>query len=180
MNNWQQIDLEVLIYIQAHIRNIALDYIMIFFTKFGELGFCWILLSLVLLINKKYRRVGFLTLVAIALGAIVGDIVLKHLVQRPRPFVAWPNISLIIKAPQTFSFPSGHALSSFAAATVLAKYLRPWAIPLFILAFLVAFSRVYLFVHYPSDVLVGAILGILIGRLVISLAPPKIELMQGQ
>jgi undecaprenyl-diphosphatase len=178
MIHYQQIDLNILLYMQSHFRNATFDYIFPLITDIGELGLCWIVICIGLLFSKKYRRVGFLTLVALAFGGIIGDIIIKHIVQRPRPFMAWPDISLLIKAPPTYSFPSGHALSSFAAATVLSFYLKYWRIPLFLLAFLIAFSRLYLFVHYPSDVLAGALLGIAIGCLVIYFAPPKKELLR--
>jgi undecaprenyl-diphosphatase len=92
---------------------------------------------------------------------------LKHLTDRPRPYVAHPEQEPLRRASLDLSFPSGHAATSFAAAMVLARYVPPRVAPLlFVLAALVGWSRVYVGVHYPSDVLVGALLGVAVGLIV--------------
>ena len=116
---------------------------------------------------KTYSKGGIAILIALAFGAILGSFVLKPLIARPRPFHSMEELSLLIKSPTGFSFPSGHTMSSFSAAYIL-NYINKkfgyFAIPL---AILIAFSRLYLYVHFPSDILAGAILGILISYLTV-------------
>ena len=104
-------------------------------------------------------------LAVLAITFLVGDVVLKNWIQRPRPFQEMP-VELLIPPPESFSFPSGHTSSSFAAASVIYRVRKSWGIAAFILAVLIGFSRLFLFVHYPTDVLAGAVLGLLVGNLV--------------
>jgi len=157
----QNIDLEILSYIQEVVSNTFLDKLMIFITLLGSKGAIWIISSLVLLINKKTRRVGIMAMTALILTGILGEAVIKPLVKRARPFVDHPSFNLMIKPPSTYSFPSGHTASSFAVAGVLTRELKKYGIVFLILATLIAFSRIYLFVHYPSDVVVGIIMGLM-------------------
>ena len=103
------------------------------------------------------------------LGLIIGNGLLKNLVARTRPYdlanPVLPKRELLINAPTDYSFPSGHTLASFEAATALYKDHTVYGFAAFVLALLIAFSRIYLQVHYPSDVLGGAILGFLLGLL---------------
>lgn len=142
-----------------------MDKVMIAITNLGNGGAVWIFIGLVLTASKKYRKAGFITLAALILSAILGEGILKHLVQRMRPSANIPQASLLIAKPSSYSFPSGHSAASFAAATVLAKYFRKLRIPVFCFAALIAFSRLYLYVHYPSDVLFGIILGTICGSI---------------
>ena len=162
-------DFTILHWIQDYIANDFLDCLMVFITHLGDHGAIWILLAFGLIIfSKKYRPWGFGILIALLLGHIVGNMVLKPLVQRPRPFCFEPEIVLLISPPGDFSFPSGHTLSSFVAATMLFYMKRKWGIYAYGLAVLIGFSRLYLYVHFPSDVLSGAVLGILLAVLVAS------------
>jgi len=139
-----------------------MDFIMPKITSLGNGGFIWILTAVILLFFKKYRKGGIAMLIALAVGAILGSVILKPLIARPRPFHANGELPLLIKIPTDFSFPSGHTMSSVSSAYVLTfinKKFGYFAIPL---AVLIAFSRLYLYVHFPSDVLAGAIIGIII------------------
>ncbi|MEJ8553781.1 phosphatase PAP2 family protein [Tepidibacter sp. Z1-5] len=156
----QNIDLEILSYIQEVISNTVLNKLMIFMTILGDKGIMWIVISLFLVINKKTRRVGIMAMTALILTGILGEGLIKPLVKRARPFVDHPTFNLIIKAPSTYSFPSGHTASSFAVAGILAKELKQYGIVFLVLATLITFSRLYLFVHYPSDVVVGIMMGL--------------------
>lgn len=157
----QNIDLEILDYIQEVVSNTFLDKLMIFMTVLGNKGVIWIISSLVLLINKKTRRVGIMAITALILTGILGEGVIKPLVKRARPFVDQPSFNLMIKPPSTYSFPSGHTASSFAVAGVLTREFKKYGIVFLILAALIACSRIYLFVHYPSDVVAGIIMGLI-------------------
>ncbi len=142
-----------------------LDAVMPYITKFADSGIGWILLALVLLIPRKTRRMGAAMGVALAIGFVTGNLLLKNLVARTRPFLFDPSIELLIVPPHEFSFPSGHTLASFECAVAVFCYRRKWGVAALLFAVLIAFSRLYLQVHYPTDVLCGAILGSLIGYL---------------
>ena len=153
-------DIGVIEFIQNNLHNPTMDKIMILITGLGDAGLIWILIGLALLISKKYRKVGFMVLGALALGAIIGEGILKNIIQRDRPFVSIEGIDMLIKAPTSYSFPSGHTTSSFAAAGVLSINFKNKSIYIFTLAMLIGFSRIYLGVHFPTDIFAAIILGL--------------------
>ena len=163
----EKMDFNILKYITDHFHNVALDKVMPIITYLGNGGLIWIILSIVLMINNKYRKIGFLTLCSMVLGAILGEVILKQIFHRSRPFIELPGLELLIKKPLTYSFPSGHTLSAFAAAGVIGGMIKKFKQSVMILAILIAFSRLYLFVHYPSDILVGMVLGLLCAKIVL-------------
>ena len=110
------------------------------------------------------RKASLTALLALLLSVVINNLILKNIVGRARPYVHVENLKLLIRKPRDFSFPSGHTSSSFAAATVFLAMLPWWiGIPSLLFAVLIAFSRLYLGAHYPSDVICGAILGIIFG-----------------
>lgn len=151
-----------ILYLINNLHTQLLDKIMVFITKLGDAGIIWIELAIILLFIKKTRKCGILMLASLMLGLIFGNIVLKNIIQRPRPCWIDNNIVLLIPNPVDYSFPSGHTLASFEAATMIFLHNKKWGIPAGILAILISFSRMYLFVHFPTDILAGTILGILI------------------
>ncbi len=140
----------------------ALNKMMIFFTNLGDAGIVWILLAIVLLCFKKTRKCGLLILIAMGIGLIIGNGLIKNVVKRARPCWLDSSIPLLIKKPLDYSFPSGHTLASFEAFVMIFLHNKKWGIVSGLLAVLIAFSRLYLFVHFPTDVLAGAILGTVI------------------
>ncbi len=166
----QQIDESILLYLLEHLHTPFLDGFMAFITSLGDSGFVWIAITFILLLNKKTRPCGILLTCALSIEYLLSDCILKPLIERERPFIRFPEVKLLIKSPRSYSFPSGHTMSSFTAATVILYYNRFAGIPAFILAGLIGFSRLYLFCHYPSDVLAGAVLGLLTALVVIFLA----------
>lgn len=163
-------DLPILDWIRVNLTCPVLDAIMPLLTALGNGGIIWILLALVLLLTSKHRTAGIKMAAALLIGLLVCNLAMKPLFSRIRPFdFQWEFfnrvINLLIAAPQDYSFPSGHTIASFEAATVLLLYRRKWGIPALILACLIAFSRLYLYVHYPTDVICSIILGALIGIL---------------
>lgn len=158
-----EIDFSILNFIQDNLRCAFLDFLMPLITALGNAGALPIAVSIALMITKKYRRVGFTMALSLLMCLIFGNLLLKNIVARPRPFTQDPGFSLLIPPPQDHSFPSGHSFASFSAATVLAKRIRKTAPYVIILAVLIAFSRLYLYVHFPSDVLCGSALGIIAG-----------------
>lgn len=153
-------ELEILNFIQQYFVNPVLNVIFIFCTTIVEHGEVWILAAIVMLITKKYRRTGLLVLIVLLLTFLSSEFLIKNIVCRPRPFLANPDVELLIKPPSGYSFPSSHSAVSFASATVIFYFSRKFGVAAYILATLVAFSRMYLYVHYPTDVLCGIILGI--------------------
>ena len=172
------IDFSILDFIQENIRNTFLDPVMAVLGYLGEAGAVWIILGIVLLFFRKTRPAGVCMMAAMALGYLIGDIGIKHLVARPRPFLVNTDVDLYINAPTSHSFPSGHSTASFAAVTSLFGMLKEkrWiAYSALGLAILIVFSRLYNYVHYPSDVLCGILLGVICG-LVMALIFKKTKL----
>ena len=163
-------DLPILDWIQEHLQCTFLDKTMPIVTLFGDGGVFWIGVAVLLLFFAKYRKTGFSMGMALVLGLVVCNITLKPLVARIRPYdfqlqEFGKEISLLISAQHDFSFPSGHTIASFEACTVLLLHDKRMGIPATVLAILIAFSRLYLYVHYPTDVLVSLVLGIAFGLL---------------
>jgi len=154
----------VLLYIQDNLRSELLTPFFRLITGLGNGGFIWILISCLLLLFPKTRRIGCMSLLALLLSYLVNNRCLKILVARSRPFDTFQTLIPLIGKPRDFSFPSGHTASSFAAASVFFRKLPVWAgAPLLILAVLIGISRLYVGVHYPGDVLAGMASGWLLG-----------------
>lgn len=169
MNYLQNIDIEILRWIQFSLRNPALTSVFTFITSLGNSGFIWIASSLVLIVQKKWRKVGIISLLALLISLLI-TFAIKLTVMRPRPFMAFEDLVNLIMPSEMNSFPSGHTSSSIACAAVIYKYLpKKWGITAYILAFLIAFSRLYVGVHYPSDVIAGALVGWLSAYLAVKL-----------
>lgn len=166
IESFTSFDLTVLQWIHSTFTSPALDYLMPKITALGNGGIVWIVAALVLLCRKQYRKYGFTLIVGLLAGVLVGNVFLKNLIERPRP--SWNDLpfTLLIANPLDYSFPSGHTLASVIAATILTMSNKKFGYIAIPLACLIAFSRLYLFVHYPSDVLGAALIGLLIGVLV--------------
>lgn len=158
--SFSNMDINILLFIQNHIRMAAMTPVWHMITLFGEMGIFWIAIGIFLSMRKETRTTGFMVLLAIAIDIFLANGILKHLAGRARPFAMHPDLIPLIPRPSDFSFPSGHTAVSFAASIVLLFRTRPrYGVPAVILAFLIAFSRLYLGVHYPTDVLGGMVTG---------------------
>ena len=176
-------DLPILDWIQATMQSDFMDKFMPIITLFGEKGLFWMVLSALFLLFPKTRKMGLGMALAMALGLLVCNITLKPLVARPRPYDFQLSefgkvIPLLIEAQHDFSFPSGHTIACFEASVVMLRNNKWVGVPAFILGVLVSFSRMYLYVHYPTDVIVSVILGTLfaiIGDAIAGAIAPKLK-----
>lgn len=156
----QRFDFLVLDWIQENIRNAALDQIVPKITMLGNAGVFWIVLTLLCIAVRRWRRCGITMAAALIAGLLVGNVMLKLLIARERPCWISPPELMLISVPKDYSFPSCHTLSSFGASVTLLHYTKRAGIPAVILAGLIALTRLYLYVHFPSDVLAGMLLGV--------------------
>ena len=187
----ESFDLPILDWIQANLQSELMDTIMPIITMFGDAGIFWIACSLLLMIFPKTRRIGLGMGFAMAMGLLVCNVTLKPLIGRIRPYDyqidvlgrTWESLlvggKLLVETPHDFSFPSGHTIASFEACTVLMLGNKKLGIPATLLAILIAFSRMYLYVHYPTDVIASVILGTIFGIIGYAIAK-KIPMKKGK
>lgn len=162
MNAIFNFDASILLFIQNHIRQPWLSPIVIGITHLGDKGLFWIALTLLMIYFRKTRRTGYTSLIAMTIGLLVTNLILKNWIARVRPYELIEGLQLIIGKQKDFSFPSGHACNSFAAGWAMFRGLkkRSWGVAALVLAILITLSRIYVGVHYPTDILAGAAIGI--------------------
>ena len=172
MEQLAALDANILLFIQDNIRNPVLTAIMRPITHLGDKGIFWIILTLILLAFRKTRKAGLCSMFALLFMVVLNNGIIKHLVDRIRPYEVIESLKILVAKPDDASFPSGHTASSFASCTALLLSLpmvtdrrraRICTVAAYILAVLIAFSRLYVGVHYPTDVLGGIVIGILCG-----------------
>ena len=149
------LDFNILFWIQDLIRNDVFDVIIPFYTSLGEDGIIWIALGLILLIPKKYRKTGIMVLAALLVMLVVNNIVLKNLIARPRPCWTYPEMVQLVHNPSSYSFPSGHTTSAFAVAFTVFSQHKKLGKVIIVMAAIMAFTRLYVFVHFPTDIYGG-------------------------
>lgn len=160
-----KMELAILDFLQT-LHNPVLDWLMCGISALGNHGAVWIFLGILLLASKKYRKEGLGVLLVLLGCLLAGNVLLKNLVARPRPCWLRPDVPLLIPVPQDFSFPSGHTMAAAAVSCYLWLGNRKWGTVSFAVTCLMAFSRMYLYVHYPTDILGGFAAGMLLGWLV--------------
>ena len=162
-----QWDFSILYFIQEHLRTAFGDFLMPLISALGSGGVIWIVCAVVMVIIKKTRKAGVQVGVALLMCLILSNLILKTLVARDRPFVQDPmaeELGYLVAGPTDgYSFPSGHTVSSFAAATAIFLWNKKFGAGAYVLAALIGFSRLYNFVHFPTDVLCGIAVGVLFG-----------------
>ncbi|MCL1809996.1 MAG: phosphatase PAP2 family protein [Clostridiales bacterium] len=160
-------DASILYAVQQLTGNPLLDGFMAGLSWLGNNGMIWILATIVLLICPKTRNSGAACAIALLLSLLLCNLVLKNIVARLRPYDVLLWLHPLVPPLADFSFPSGHASASFAAATAMALsgMGKKWIASAFALAALISFSRLYTGMHYPTDVLGGIALGVLCGTL---------------
>lgn len=162
-------DFKILYAIQS-IRTPFLDNFILVLTKImGDYGTMWLILAAALLIFKKTRRAGVAILLSYGLVFLVGQYILKDWIARPRPCHLDETVELLVKRPSSYSCPSTHTAWAFAAATSILLYFKKWGIVTVVVALLIGFSRMYLFVHFPTDVLLGTVMGVLLAIVAVKL-----------
>ena len=159
----QGMEFAILDWIQAHLRCGFLDAVLPVITRTADHGELWIILALVLLAIRSQRKYGAAVACGLVLDLVSCNLLLKPLVGRIRPFAVNAAVELLVKAPLDASFPSGHTAASFAAVFALKAAGSPLWKPALAVAVVIAFSRLYLYVHWPSDVLAGVLLGAAVG-----------------
>lgn len=156
------IDGNILLWIQENLRSEFFTPLWSFITTSGNSGLIWIAITCLLLAFKKTRKVGIMCAVSLILSLLFTNLLIKPLVARTRPYELIDGLVLLIEKPHDFSFPSGHSSAAFAAAWVIfRRFPKKVGIPALVYASLMAFSRLYFAVHYPTDVIAGIIFGIL-------------------
>lgn len=159
-----QLDFAVLDWISKALSSPLMDRLMTAATRLGDSGTVWMMAAALLLLTERHRRDGVRMLLTLFLCFLCGSVILKPIIARPRPCWLRPQRPLLIPVPSDFSFPSGHTMTSFGAAGALfLGWRRAGAAALF-LAAVIGFSRLYLFVHFPTDVLAGMVLGLVLAR----------------
>ncbi|MBE6726928.1 MAG: phosphatase PAP2 family protein [Ruminococcaceae bacterium] len=161
MNAWNAVEAAWLAGLYRAIGSPFLDAFFSTVTRLGDWGWFWILVAAAMLFFPKTRRMGLEMGIALILGGLICNVFLKNVTARIRPCDFDPSVVLLIPREVNFSFPSGHAAVSFEGAVTILRHHRKWGIAALVLAVVIAFSRLYLRVHYPSDVLAGTIIGTL-------------------
>ena len=147
------------LYFLQELHNPVLDKVMVFITSLENDGLFWIGLAILMLFFKKYRKCAVSIGISLILMELIGNVILKELIMRDRPCWIDPTVELLVKAPSSYSFPSGHTFAGFASAVTVFLNHKKEGIAAIVLASLIAFSRMYIFVHFPTDILGGMLFG---------------------
>ncbi len=162
----KSLDWAILHWIQDNLRMEILDKIMPVFSFLGNGGLVWIVLAVILLIPRRTRRTAILVLIGLAAAGLIGTNLIKEFVARPRPCWLDDSVVMLIKVPQDYSFPSGHTVCGVVSCFLINRTNKVIGFFSVILMLLIAFSRMYLYVHFPSDILAGLVFGIIVGAII--------------
>lgn len=168
-----QFEANYVLWVQSHLSNPILDFLMPIVSTLGNAGLIWIFIAFCMIAAGKknikirqYQKGGILLLFSLAITAVIANFILKPLFTRIRP-IDFLSLESLIQRPEDFSFPSGHTAAAFSAATIFYAINPKAGFVMFLFAILMGFSRLYLAVHYPSDIIAGAVLGIIVSVFVL-------------
>lgn len=162
------IDFSILYWIQDNLRNSFMDFLMPLFSNLQDGGLIWISIAVVMLFFKRTRYCGIAVLFAMGIDTLITEYGIKNVVCRVRPCNLVDDVNMLVKKPTSYSFPSNHSASAFAGAVAVMLTIKKkaWTIPAFVFSGIISFSRMYVFVHFPSDVFAGILLGSAVAVLV--------------
>ncbi|MCI6652859.1 MAG: phosphatase PAP2 family protein [Ruminococcus sp.] len=162
------IDFSILYWIQDNLRNSFMDFVMPLFSNLQDGGLIWISIAVVMLFFKRTRYCGIAVLLAMGIDTLITEYGIKNIVCRVRPCNLVDDVNMLVEKPTSYSFPSNHSASAFAGAVAVMLTIKKkaWTIPAFVFSGIISFSRMYVFVHFPSDVFAGILLGSTIAVLV--------------
>ncbi|MEE3419977.1 MAG: phosphatase PAP2 family protein [Lachnospiraceae bacterium] len=159
----EKLDFRILYWVQCCKRSSGRTHFWKFWTFLGDAGWFWMATVGFLLASHSLRAIGFIALKSLIISSLLTNLVLKPIFRRDRPFEAFPVLEPLVRRPKDRSFPSGHTSASFAVAIVLLALLPlPIGLAFVAIATLIGLSRIYLGVHFPSDVAVGAAVGTIV------------------
>lgn len=163
-----KIDFSILYWIQDNLRNSFMDFVMPLFSNLQDGGLIWISIAVVMLFFKRTRYCGIAVLFAMGIDTLITEYGIKNIVCRVRPCNLVDDVNMLVKKPTSYSFPSNHSASAFAGAVAVMLTIKKkaWTIPAFVFSGIISFSRMYVFVHFPSDVFAGILLGSTVAVLV--------------
>ncbi len=159
------IDFSLMNWVQEHFRTKMMDRVMLFSSRLGDGGLIWIIYALLFALSREKRDVALALTLCVTVCALVGNFAIKPLFKRTRPCNRDNERPLLLARPEDSSFPSCHTMTSFAATVMVWQAGGVLGLTSFVFASLISYSRIYLYVHYPSDVLIGAALGLATGKL---------------
>lgn len=162
------IDFSILYWIQDNLRNSFMDFFMPLFSNLQDGGLIWISIAVVMLFFKRTRYCGIAVLFAMGIDTLITEYGIKNIVCRVRPCNLVDDVNMLVEKPTSYSFPSNHSASAFAGAVAVMLTIKKkaWTIPAFVFSGIISFSRMYVFVHFPSDVFAGILLGSAVAVLV--------------
>ena len=163
-----KIDFSILYWIQDNLRNSFMDFVMPLFSNLQDGGLIWISIAVVMLFFKRTRYCGIAVLLAMGIDTLITEYGIKNVVCRVRPCNLVDDVNMLVEKPTSYSFPSNHSASAFAGAVAVMLTIKKkaWTIPAFVFSGIISFSRMYVFVHFPSDVFAGILLGSTVAVLV--------------
>lgn len=164
MPDWlYELDVNILLFIQENLRFGFITLVLKFFTLLGDYGMLWIGVALLLILIKRTRSVGVVAGASLAINALLVNVLIKNIVARTRPYEVIESLTRLVGEQSDYSFPSGHTSSAFSVAVVIFLLMpKKYGIPALIVATIISYSRLYVGVHYPTDVLGGFVIGTLV------------------
>lgn len=175
-----EFEIKILDFIQQYLRFDLLDKLMVLLTRLADDGIVWIVLAVALICFKQTRKMGITLGVALLIGLVVGNLALKNIFARPRPYTVNPNVEMLVERLKDYSFPSGHTRCCFESGMAMYFCDKRFGKAAFVLGGFIAFSRMYLYMHYPTDIIGGVVLGLVNGFIAFIIVDKVYKLINGK